>query len=498
MKLHFLKASWAWLQTKEGILLTAIIPLAGILRFYNLEMGMHYMGDEGRDALIASEIITGKHFPLIGPPTSVGNLYLGPLYFYLMAPFLGLFGFNPLGPAVFVAVLSLLTIVLIYILGKEIFSSWLAGIVAAFLYAISPLTVEFGRWPWNPNVMPFFAMVFIFSLWRLVEKREPKWWVIIGVSLAFMLQSHYLGLAAFPVLATVLFFKRPALQEKKYWLAGLFLFLLLMSPLLIFDLRHGFVNLKGVMKLIGERGQGGFSPLDPLTRSFDRIRQLFGEFTGLGERSWPNNIILVGILLAWWRFIKARRQWWLVLSWFLAGVLFLGFYQGSFYRHYLEFLLPLPSLIIGGLFASFWPKRSWRWLAVGTLAFLTAVFLPLTYKVVSKKIVPNVESTREIVSFISEKSEGKSFNFALLAENNYDSAYRYFFSVWQMRAEYNTVTEQLFVVCEGKSRCQPEGNPKWEIAVFDAAYGGKIKIVGNWLFYDYIRVFQFKPQKESL
>jgi len=67
-----------------------------------------------------------------------------------------------------------------------------------------------------------------------------------------------------------------------------------------------------------------------------------------------------------------------------------------------------------------------------------------------------------------------------------------------MPAEYAQVTKQLFVVCEGEKVCQPAGNPKWEIAVFDAAYNGKIELVNQWTFYDWIEVHQFRPQEENL
>ncbi|EKE12933.1 MAG: hypothetical protein ACD_13C00116G0002, partial [uncultured bacterium] len=110
--------------------------------------------------------------------------------------------------------------------------------------------------------------------------------------------------------------------------------------------------------------------------------------------------------------------------------------------------------------------------------------------------VPNVETTKELVTFIGKESGGEPFNFALLAQNNYDSAYRYFFAVASFPVEFTTqTTGQLFVVCEGEEVCQPEGNPKWEIALFDAAYDGKIEKVNEWEFYNYIRVFHFKPRK---
>ena len=34
-----------------------------------------------------------------------------------------------------------------------------AGLVAALLYAISPTVIIYSRSSWNPNIMPFFALL---------------------------------------------------------------------------------------------------------------------------------------------------------------------------------------------------------------------------------------------------------------------------------------------------------------------------------------------------
>ncbi|MDZ7586952.1 MAG: hypothetical protein U0946_04300, partial [Patescibacteria group bacterium] len=66
-------------------LLTA---LGAILRFYRLPQTLQFLGDQGRDALVLKDLVVNFNLPFIGPITSVGGFYLGPLYYYLMAPFL--------------------------------------------------------------------------------------------------------------------------------------------------------------------------------------------------------------------------------------------------------------------------------------------------------------------------------------------------------------------------------------------------------------------------
>jgi len=54
------------------------------LRFYRLNDFAMFLSDQGRDAIIIKRILTGEHFPAIGAPTSVGQVYLGPFIITLL------------------------------------------------------------------------------------------------------------------------------------------------------------------------------------------------------------------------------------------------------------------------------------------------------------------------------------------------------------------------------------------------------------------------------
>jgi len=101
---------------KHNQLATLLIVALVVLRFINLNSHVTFLGDQGRDAIIMKRIVTFEHFPAIGAPTSIGMVYLGPFYYYFMAPWLLLFNFNPLGPAFGVAFLSVILGLLAYYL----------------------------------------------------------------------------------------------------------------------------------------------------------------------------------------------------------------------------------------------------------------------------------------------------------------------------------------------------------------------------------------------
>ena len=77
-----LKSFFKSLKTLDGLSLIGILLLAAFFRLYKIADYMTFLGDEGRDVLIVRNLLTKADPILIGPGTSVGNMYLGPLYYY--------------------------------------------------------------------------------------------------------------------------------------------------------------------------------------------------------------------------------------------------------------------------------------------------------------------------------------------------------------------------------------------------------------------------------
>ncbi len=109
------------------------------------------------------------HLTLLGPRSSAGDFYTGPIYYYFMAPWLWLFKLDPVGPAIMIALLSVATVFLIYYIGRKLFNPSV-GLMAAALYAVSPLVITYSRSSWNPNPMPFFTLLIMYLLYLAVQE----------------------------------------------------------------------------------------------------------------------------------------------------------------------------------------------------------------------------------------------------------------------------------------------------------------------------------------
>lgn len=461
-------------EKSVGILLIVLILLiAAFLRFYKLEDYMTYLGDEGRDSLVMKRILVDHDFPLLGPPTSVGNMYLGPLYYYMMSIPSAIFWLEPVAAAGMNVLIGVLTVFLILYLSKEWFG-FKAGLLASFAYAISPITITYSRFSWNPNPAPFFAMLSIIGLNQIQKSKDFRWFILTAVSLAFALQMHYLALILVPVVL-VLYLYLILQKEKRFvWIGtilGILVFLLLMSPLVIFDIKYNYLNARSLLELFSSKDSSVefnfFSNLIKIVPIYGYsliTRYMGGQNILVGSAL--SVILLIPVGLFVYHLRKKSFSWPLftLIVWLVVGLVGLSFYKQEVYDHYLGFLNPAPYLLLAGV-ASYLPVRG-GWYGVAVLGLIIAITNLPKNPLLNP---PNMQlfRTQEIAKYIIAKSENKSFNFALIAERNYDSAYQFFLYKYKhtpamLPAE---VADQLFVVCEDKV-CNPTTHQKFEISGF--------------------------------
>ncbi len=473
-----------------------IFLLAAFFKLYKINQYMTFLGDEGRDALVVRGILISHHFPLLGPVTSIGNMYLGPLYYYMMAVSMAIIWLNPVGAAIMVAFVSLLALGLIFYLSNKWFGFFPASI-AAFLYAISPVVIYYSRSSWNPNPAPFFAVLGIFSLYKLHQSHNFYWFILSNIALAFAVQMHYLALLLMPVFYLLwlveVISQKKIHQKGKYILSGTVLgigsFLLLMSPLAIFDLRHNFMNTKAIIAFFSQRQTTvNLNPFNSLSRiPHVYIWNLLERYIG-GDNNIIAYILSLIVIIPLLKWLISKKKEWIYLClgiWLIIGLLGLSLYKQTIYDHYLGFLSPVPYLLLAA-FASLLNKR-WQKVSFSLFIVVVAYFNLIKNPLL---LPPNneLQRTQEVDKFIISLSGNKPFNFALLAKNNYDAAYKYYLEVYSHPPAMLPFkkTDQLFVVCEDKN-CQPIGNPKYEIAAF-----GWAKEVKMWQILG-VKVYKLVP-----
>lgn len=285
--------------------LTLVMGVAALLRFWALPSLHWYGADEARASLASWRFIEEGRPPVVGQPTSRGT-YLGPGYYWLVAPFYALFGMDPFAGAFLAASAGLGAVWLVWVLGRDTFGRG-SGLAAAAIMATAPVAVSHARFGWNPNTLPFFAALFLVALSRAERdgragNRRPPWIAVAAFVAALAPQLHASGLMISATLGVWLLARRPRFGPSRWaWVGAATAAPLL--PLAAGEVRHGFVLTKSWIRLLTGRGAPGVEAGGSVVRAF---KDLFVTSIGTPRFSVAAVLVLVscGGLVAW-----ERRHW---------------------------------------------------------------------------------------------------------------------------------------------------------------------------------------------
>jgi len=480
-----------------------LIIFAGFFRLYRIADYMEFLGDEGRDALIAREIINGDP-TLLGPRSSAGDFYMGPFYYYAITPFLFFANYDPVGPAIMVAIFGIATVLLIYFVGQKFFNKTTA-FIAAFLYSFSPLVLNYSHSSWNPNILPFFSLLLIYLVYLTVTKlKSLKYFFLSGLVLGICLQLHYLSLFLGITISVYIFImtkKKPFLNLIKKYLFLIFGTLTSLSPLILFDFLNNFLNTRGLFAFLFSKdvsysaNTGYFQTIaDSFFRMFSRLIFNFpqavkiSQFPDIQIYLWGAVSILTAISSIILLFRHKNKSIKLILFLWLFICMFLfGLYKKEIHDYLFTILFPLPFLLVGNLIYVLMSQKKWNRYISSSLAIIlfisisTLFYFDLPFRYGANR---QRDQVKTIAEFVLSKTDNKPYNFAILSPSNSDHAYRYYLDIlgdapirienMQNDPERSTGTSQLLVVCEDPA-CLPLGNPLFEIAAF-----GRAEIAGEW------------------
>lgn len=187
-----------------AFIITAIMMGAFIVRAYNHEPWLYFKMDQARDAfLIANAVENGPgELPLLGPRAGAtelehGFLNLGPIFYYFQ--YLSGVIFHSTAPEVFSypdLFFSIAVLPLLYVFCRLYFKKYISLIIVT-LYAFSFLIIQYSRFAWNPNSLPFFAILSFLALLKMMNTENEKakrWWTVLwATGLAVGSQLHFVG-----------------------------------------------------------------------------------------------------------------------------------------------------------------------------------------------------------------------------------------------------------------------------------------------------------------
>ncbi len=277
---------------RDALVLALLLILAALTRLPGLAGRGDFDGDQGHDMLTLLYFVREGQIPLLGPPTSIGEFHHGAAYYYLLAPFAWLSGGNPMAVLAGIAGFGIAAVGVTWWLARAI-GGRAAGAIAGLLLAVSPAAIEESTFIWNPNPIPFFAVLALAAAWHARSTGRARWWALAVACAGMVVQLHVLGIVFLPpILAFGVAAARRASRDGdpdrqraviRGLAGGIGLVALLFVPLVVHELQTGFLETQRLVAYFSAAGGGQVAVLDP----FQRLM-----FTGLRIMGWP----LVGLV----------------------------------------------------------------------------------------------------------------------------------------------------------------------------------------------------------
>lgn len=449
-----------------------IILLAIFLRFYNLYDFVTFLGDQGRDAIIIKRIVTFEHFPLIGAPSSVGQIYLGPFYYYLISPFLLIFKLNPISLAWAVAFFSTVGLVFAYIVLKKATSEKIALLFLFFATFSYPI-LYLSRFSWNPNLLPLFAFATLYYLYKFLTKKTTLHSLALGASLALSLQLHYLAALILPTIA--FFILKDLFQKgfKKHFsklLPAIFSFIFFISPLIFFDLKHGFLNTNNVIKLFTQNNPIG--NISVLSRFIDTSSHFFNFVFQSAINPITSMLLLIGIFVYFLKNKLLSKDSFMQINFFnfFSYLLFFALLNSPRHIHYYGPVYFSFFIIASTIAAKLLDYKFIGKIIFSLLLIIYFVYNGKNYGFVFNQSKSQITIAQNIAQSIIEKKPAKPLQMVALPASETDGHIRYFLEIngfTPLPQDSIVNPKELYVVCPNK--CDPLNDGQWQIAAFKNA-----------------------------
>lgn len=185
------------------LILILILLLALSLRIFAIKgNSVFFYFDQARDAIISTKIVNEQDLKIQGPSVSGTNdsVYHGVLYYYIISPAYVFGGGDPFVVSAYLAVISLISIIVTYKIGTVVFNSKTVGLIAGFFQAVSVISIQISTWLSNPNLSQIFLPLTYYYIWKifLSEKKQTLLtYILFGLSIAASMQSALQNITVF-------------------------------------------------------------------------------------------------------------------------------------------------------------------------------------------------------------------------------------------------------------------------------------------------------------
>lgn len=334
MKDHLLKIS------TNFYLLFFIIVVAVFFRSYNYLERLNIQSDHSLFAQASFYAADNFIFPLIGP-FAQAPFFTGPWWLWFLE-LIYLFPFGVNSAWVVMSLLSIVFVILIYWLGKEIGGKRL-GLISAFLTAISPAQIANSFSVWNAAIDPLLALLATIFLIRFYKNKNYTDIFLLGFSVSLAFTIHFQTSLLLPLA----FFGAIISKFQLKYLMLLFLGLIIpVIPFIYFDLRNNWFWFVSVFIYSTVDQYAIWVPNRWLTYLTNYWPQTWGSIVGGNQIIGALLILLLSVMtLLKLKVVRNNKKFFLIALTFLMMVIMFRYYRGERYFYFSNFAHPAVIIL---------------------------------------------------------------------------------------------------------------------------------------------------------
>lgn len=369
---------------KALIFLAVIVSIGAFLKFYGLNDNLHFDVDEANHTSTVFNMIKNLDPVTQGPPASSDSpLYHGAYYYYVLVPATLIGWGNPIIIASFFIICSLLSIILLYFALEHFFGKRIA-FATIIIYTLSYSAILYSRWIWNPNLIPFFFSLALFSLAQ-IDKNKKIFLPVLFFAVGSIAQVH-VGSLFFPlVLLPIVPFLISKNKGKKYWILAIILLVIPFLPTIYFELKNNFPLINGFVDLLNKPSSTPQTFLSHIDKGYNYMAFMFDVITKLSREFFI--ISALSFLAFLINLLNYKRKPFLFSLFLLLSTIYVflvsSYYPDTLFIHFAEELFILLPIALG-IFIGYLFKH---WATFPAAIFIIILFVMNNFSFYEKDII---------------------------------------------------------------------------------------------------------------
>lgn len=416
-------------MTKIPAILIIALLLGLVMRGWQAKERFLYAHDSDLASWMVKDIVVDKHLRLVGQETSAQGIFIGPMFYYSLIPFYLATNLDPVGSLAYSIAIGLVAIASLFFVINQLYGSRPAGI-AALIYAGSELISRTER-----EVVPT-TPVMLWSIWFYYAINLIFLGKKSGILLAAILLSLVWHINLALILLSPLIIVGIWSNRKRFSISDvvkpLIVLILLSLPLIIFELRHNFVQshalFQTAIKLLSSGVESGPTFTQKvthvLTYAEKNITHIFFTPTfSYSLKLIPSILTVVFLILLIAKRIP-RYTGTIFVLWMTLYVLFFAMHPINLSEYYLNGM-NIFWIIIAALAIAFIPSKIFS-----AIILCILITYNLNYFLASPINATGYIQKQALVNFIAEDAVAHGYpcvSVSYITDPGYNFGYRYFF-----------------------------------------------------------------------